>query len=112
MAVSSSMEIKLPYMPFKFDSPEGRMEITVRPGPANGEGESGSQFGAAATFIQHGPRALERVKLSAKASSHQGVMLALTTGFKVNPHAHHEGSIERRVLVALCSAAGVVEIDA
>jgi hypothetical protein len=24
------MEIKLPHMPFKFDSPEGRMEITVR----------------------------------------------------------------------------------
>jgi hypothetical protein len=105
------MEIKLPYMPFKFDSPEGRMEITVRPGPGNIEGESGSQFGAAATFIQHGPRALERVKLSAKASSHHGVMLALTTGFKVNLNAHHEGSIERRVLTALCSATGVVELD-
>ena len=33
------MEIKLPHMPFKFDSPEGRMEITVRRGGAVPAGE-------------------------------------------------------------------------
>ena len=104
------MEIKLPYMPFKFDSPEGPMEITVRPLAASSESDKEQQFGAAATFIQPGSRALERIKLSAKASSHRGVMLALTTGFKVNAAAHGTDSPEYRVLTALCTAKGVVDV--
>jgi hypothetical protein len=105
------MEIKLPHMPFKFDSPEGKMEITVRPA-TTGDSENGPVFGAAATFIQHGSRALDRIKLSAKAPSHAGVMRVLTTGFKVNPGSHDDGSVEYRVLTALCSATGVVEVHA
>src|SRR6478736_4871852 len=104
------MEIKLPFMPFKFDSPEGPMEITVRPLPINSENDKEQQFGAAATFIQPGSRALERIKLSAKAGSHRGVMLALTTGFKVNAAAHGADSPEFRVLTALCTAKGVVDV--
>lgn len=104
------MEIKLPHMPFKFDSPEGRIEITVRPSPL-GDGENGQQFGAAATFLQAGARALERIKLSAKAPSHAGVMRILTTGFKVNVGSYDDGSVEQRVLQALCNASGVVEVN-
>lgn len=105
------MEIKLPHMPFKFDSPEGRMEITVRP-IAHTDGDSGPQFGAAATFLQPGARALERIKLSAKAPSHAGVMRALTTGFKINPGSYDDGSVEHRVLHALSTASGVTEVNA
>ncbi len=106
------MEIKLPHMPFKFDSPEGRMEITVRGTPAHGESEPKQQFGAAVTFLQPGPQALKRVPLSAKAASYSGVMQLLTSGFKVTPSAHDKESAEFRVLTALCSATGVVDLDA
>ncbi|HET7536035.1 MAG TPA: hypothetical protein VFJ90_06260 [Candidatus Didemnitutus sp.] len=97
-------------MPFKFDSPEGRMEITVRPAPPSDSG-NGQQFGAAATFLQSGSRALERIKLAANAPTHTGVMRMLTSGFKVNPGSYEDGSIEYRVLTALCAATGVVEVD-
>ena len=86
------------------------MEITVRPLPLHDEGQAEQQFGAAATFIQPGSRALERIKLSARAGSHRGVMLALTTGFKVNAAAHGVDSPEYRVLTALCTAKGVVDV--
>ncbi len=105
------MEIRLPFMPFKFDSPEGPMEITVRPLPFPSEGDKEQQFGAAATFIQPGSRALQRIKLSVKAASHRGAMLALTTGFKVNPAAHGTDSPEYRILTALCHAQGVVDVN-
>ncbi|HEY0865385.1 MAG TPA: hypothetical protein VGD97_14855 [Lacunisphaera sp.] len=106
------MEIKLPHMPFRFDSPEGRMEITVRGAPKHVEGEPKQQFGAAATFLQPGPRALERVQLSAKSATYGGVMQILTNGFKVTPGAHDKESAEFRVLTALCHATGVVDLDA
>lgn len=86
------------------------MEITVRSLPLHEDGATEQQFGAAATFLQPGPRALERIKLSAKAGSHRGVMLALTTGFKINPDAHSRDSAEFRVLTALCTAKGVVDL--
>ena len=106
------MQIKLPHMPFKFDSPEGRMEITVRRGPSHIEGVPSQQFAAAATFMQSGPRALERVQLSAKASTYSGAMQALTEGFKVTPGSFDKDSVEFRVLTALCFATGVVDLDA
>lgn len=86
------------------------MEITVRPLPFPSEGDKEQQFAAAATFIQPGRRALERIRLSAKGASHREVMLALTTGFKVNAAAHDTDSPEYRVLTALCTAQGVVDI--
>jgi hypothetical protein len=104
------MEIKLPYMPFKFDSPEGRMEITVRRGLATVGDEREAPFGAAVTFLQPGPRALERIPLAAKSPTYSGAMHALTAGFKVTPGAHDKDSVEFRVLTALCQATGVVEI--
>ncbi len=106
------MEIKLPHMPFKFDSPEGRMEITVRGAPAHGESEPKQHFGAAVTFLQPGPQALKRVQLSAKGATYSGVMQILTSGFKVTPGAHDKDSAEFRVLTALCHATGVVDLDA
>lgn len=106
------MQIKLPHMPFKFDSPEGRMEITVRRGPSHVEGVPSQQFAAAATFMQSGPRALERVQLSAKANTYGGVMQTLKEGFKVTPGSHDKDSVEFRVLTALCFATGVVDLDA
>lgn len=105
------MEIKLPHMPFKFDSPEGRMEITVRSNPAHPEGESQKHFAAAVTFLQPGPRALERIPLAAKSGTYSGVMHILTVGFKVTPGAHDKHSVEFRVLTALCHAQGVVDMD-
>jgi hypothetical protein len=105
------MDIKLPHMPFKFDSPEGRMEITVRRGTAPTGSERQQAFGAAVTFLQPGPRALERIPLAARSDTYGGAMLALTEGFKVNPSAHAEESVEFRVLTALCHAKGVVDLD-
>ncbi|MDI1251345.1 MAG: hypothetical protein PSV13_20965 [Lacunisphaera sp.] len=105
------MEIKLPHMPFKFDSPEGRMEITVRR-LAAGPGERTQTFSAAVTFLQSGPRALERIPLSAKSDTYSGALHALTEGFKVTPGAHDKDSVEFRVLHALCHATGVVDLDA
>ncbi|WP_438481891.1 hypothetical protein [Oleiharenicola lentus] len=96
-------------MPFKFDSPEGRMEITVRPGVV--VANKPPQFTAAATYLQPGARALERIPLSAHADSHTGTMQVLTSGFKVNLASHPKDSAAYRVLNALCSATGVTEVD-
>lgn len=106
------MEIKLPHMPFKFDSPEGRMEITVRRGASPAADERIQPYVAAVTFLQAGPRALERIPLSARANTYSGAILALTEGFKVTPTAHNKDSAEFRVLTALCSATGVVDLGA
>ena len=105
------MNIKLPHMPYKFDSPEGRMEITVRGGSSPTSGETGLQFSAAATFLQSGPLALKRIPLAARAATYTGVMQTLTKGFKVSPASHEEDSVEFRVLTALIHAVGVVDLD-
>lgn len=106
------MEIKLPHMPFKFDSPEGRMEITVRRGTSPAvAGERNQPFGAAVTFLQPGPRALERIPLAARSDTYSGAMHTLTEGFKITPGAHDKDSVEFRVLTALCQATGVVELN-
>jgi hypothetical protein len=105
------MNIKLPHMPYKFDSPEGRMEITVRGGAFPTSGESGLQFVAAATFLQSGPLALKRIPLAARADTYSGVMQILTKGFKVNPASHEPDSVEFRALTALIHAVGVVDMD-
>jgi hypothetical protein len=106
------MNIKLPHMPYRFDSPDGRMEITVRGKPAiTAAGESPQQFGAAVTFLQPGPLALKRIPLSAQAASHSGVMRVLVEGFKVTPASHDKDSIEFRVLTALTTATGVVDLN-
>ena len=105
------MEIKLPHLPFKFDSPEGRMEVTVRRGPAHSADGREQPFVAGLAFLEAGPRALERITLSAKADTYKGAMHALTEGFKVNLAAHEAHSVEFRVLTALCNAKGVVDLD-
>jgi hypothetical protein len=104
------MDIKLPHMPFKFDSPEGRMEITVRrgTGPA---GDRTQSFVAGLTFLQSGPRALQRITLSARSDTYHGAMQSLTEGFKVTPGSYDKDSAEFRVLNALCHATGVVDLD-
>ncbi|HEX2860290.1 MAG TPA: hypothetical protein VHN79_01565 [Lacunisphaera sp.] len=104
------MEIKLPYMPFKFDSPEGRMEVTVRRGASSLADERIQPYIAAVTFLQPGPRALERIPLSARSNTYGGAMLSLTEGFKVTPDAHDKDSVEFRVLTALCQATGVIDL--
>jgi hypothetical protein len=106
------MNIKLPHMPFRFDSPAGRMEITVRRSPSHLDGASSLGFAAAVTYLQPGALALERIPLSARANTYQGAMQALTEGFKVNPDLHAKDSVEFRVLTALCHATGVVDLDA
>ena len=106
------MNIKLPHMPYRFDSPDGRMEITVRgKAPITASGETIQQFGAAVTFLQSGPLALKRIPLSAQGSSHSGVMRVLVEGFKVTPDSHEKDSVEFRVLTALTTAAGVVDLN-
>ncbi|MBI2814063.1 MAG: hypothetical protein HYX71_07245 [Opitutae bacterium] len=105
------MEIKLPHMPFRFDSPEGRMEITVRRSPTHTGGEGQQHFVAAVTFLQPGPLALERIQLSAKSETYGGAMHILTEGFKVTPASHDKDSVEFRVLTALCHAQGVVDLN-
>ena len=105
------MHIKLPHMPYRFDSPEGRMEITVRGGPSPVAGETGQQFAAAATFLQSGPLALKRIPLQARSDSYRGVMRTLVEGFKVTPASHDKDSIEFRVLTALINGTGVVDLD-
>ena len=105
------MHIKLPHMPYKFDSPEGRMEITVRGGSSPGAGETGQQFAAAATFLQSGPLALKRIPLQARSDTYGGVMQTLIEGFKVTPSNHDKDSVEFRVLTALTTATGVVNLD-
>lgn len=105
------MEIKLPQMPFKFATPDGQMEITVRSGSRQGKNETRDIYAAAAAFIDHGPRALERIQITPNAKTHAEVMKALVTGFVVNLEAHDKQSLDYRVLQALCQAQGVVELD-
>ncbi len=105
------MEIKLPYLPFKFDTPEGRMEVTVRRGTGAETGSRAQPFVAGLSFLQPGPKALERILLSAKADSYSGAMRVLTEGFKVNLDGHAAESVEFRVLSALCQTKGVVDLD-
>jgi hypothetical protein len=105
------MEIKLPHVPFKFTTPDGPMEIAVRCGPVPTAGDRSLQFAATASFIGHGPRALERIALSARADTYHGVAQTLKAGFKVSPQAHDKASVEYRVLTALCTAADVMEAD-
>jgi hypothetical protein len=98
-------------MPFKFETPDGLMEVTVRSGNVPGKLEVQQLYAAAAAFIGHGPRALERIQITPNASSHTEVMKTLVTGFKVNPDAHDKESLDYRVLTALCTAQGVVDLD-
>ncbi|MEN9401402.1 MAG: hypothetical protein RL091_105 [Verrucomicrobiota bacterium] len=105
------MNIKLPHMPYKFDSPEGRMEITVRRATTAGVADDRQAFAAAATFLQPGPLALKRIPLSASAPTYSGVMQTLIDGFKISPGGHDQGSVEFRVLTALTTATGVVILD-
>lgn len=98
-------------MPFKFKTPDGPMEVTVRSGTPQGQVATQHVYAAAATFIGHGPRALERIRLTPNASSHSAVLKTLKTGFKVNPQAHDAGSLSFRVLTALCQAEGVTHPD-
>lgn len=105
------MNIKLPHMPYKFDSPEGRMEITVRRATSPGVADDRQDFIAAATFLQPGPLALKRIPLSAHATTYRGVMQTLIEGFKVSLSVHDQNSVEFRVLTALTVATGVVILD-
>lgn len=105
------MEIRLQQMPFKFETPDGLMEVTVRSGNLQTREEARHLFAASAAFIGHGPRALERIQITPNAKSHSEVMKTLVTGFKVNPNAHDKDSLNYRVLNALCTAQGVVDLD-
>jgi hypothetical protein len=105
------MEIKLPFMPFKFNTPDGPMEVTVRSGTGVGKKEVRDLYSAAASFITPGARALERIQIMPGAKTHGEIMKTLVTGFVVNLNVHVKGSLEYRVLEALCSAEGVVELD-
>jgi len=105
------MEIKLPHMPFKFSTPDGLMEVTVRSGGVRGKVEARDTYAAAAAFIDHGPRALERIQISPGAKTHGEVMRALVTGFVVDLEAHDKQSLDYRVLEALCNAQGVEVLD-
>ena len=98
-------------MPFKFETPDGLMEVTVRSGNVKGKLEAQQLYAAAAAFIGHGPRALERIQITPNASSHTEVMKTLVTGFKVNPDSYDKESLDYRVLTALCTAQGVVDLD-
>lgn len=98
-------------MPFKFQTPDGLMEVTVRSGNQQTKAEARHLFAAAAAFIGHGPRALERIQLTPNAKTHSDVMKTLVTGFKVNPDAHDKDSLNYRVLHALCTAPGVIDLD-
>jgi hypothetical protein len=102
------MIIKLPRLPLNFSGPEGEMEITVRLVPPENGARTESYCGAAC-FITHGPRALERVRLTANFRSHAEVRHALLTGFKVR--SYDEGTTDYRVTQALCSSTGVEEIE-
>src|SRR3954465_10970303 len=104
----SGMIIKLPRLPLKFSSPDGEMEITVRPVPAE-KGGRGEHYCGAACFITHGPRALERIRLTANFGSHAEVRHALLTGFKVR--AYDQGTQDYKVTQALVSATGVEEVE-
>jgi len=73
--------------------------------------EARDLYAAAATFIQHGPKALERIQLTPSVASHGETMKSLLNGFVVNPDKHDKLSIEHRILSALCKAKGVQELD-
>ena len=105
------MEIKLPYMPFKFNTPDGLMEVTVRSGSVQGKKETREQYAAAAAFITPGVRALERIQIMPAASTHSEIMKTLVTGFVVNLNAYDKDSLDYRVLQALCTAQGVEELE-
>lgn len=105
------MEIKLPHVPFKFETPDGPMEIAIRCGPTKSGGETIQQFCATASFIGHGPRALARIPLSVHADTYLEALSALTKGFKITPQSHDASSLEFRVLTALCSSGDVIEAD-
>ena len=102
------MIIKLPRLPLKFSSPEGEMEITVRLVPPENGGRSDIYCGAAC-FITHGPRALERIRLTANFNSHAEVRHALLTGFKMR--TYNEGTSDYKVTQALCALTGVEEVE-
>ena len=87
------------------------MEITVRSGAAKGKAEVRDLYAAAATFIHHGPKALERIQITPNVKSHGEVMKTLLTGFVVTPEKHDALSLEYRILSALCKAKGVEELD-
>jgi hypothetical protein len=105
------MEIKLPQMPFKFETPDGLMEVTVRSGSLSSKIEVRNLYAAAAAFIGHGPRALERIQITPNAKTHGEIMKTLVTGFTVDLEAHDKDSLDYRVLAALCSAQGVVDLE-
>ncbi len=105
------MEIRLPHMPFKFITPDGLMEITVRSGSHKSKIETRDLYAAAAAFIDHGPRALERIQLTPNAKSHSEVMKTLLTGFKIDLKPHAKESLDYRVLEALSTAQGVIDLD-
>lgn len=105
------MNIKLPHLPFKFDSPEGRMEVTVRREPPVESNARHQPFSAGLSYLQPGPRALERIPLQVRSESYSGAMRALMEGFKINPGAHDENTAEFRVLTALVHTKGVVDLD-
>ena len=102
------MIIKLPRLPLKFTTPDGEMEITVRPTPKE-NGSTDEKYWGAASFITHGPRALERIRLTANLQSHSEVRHALLNGFKVR--VHEEGTLDYRVTKALLASSGVEEIE-
>lgn len=102
------MEIRLARLPFKFQTPDGMMEVTVRGGTRPGSIEPQTVFAAAASFIQHGPRALERIQLTPNMPTYGQALKALTTGFKVTPSSHEPDSLKFRVLTALTRADGVL----
>ncbi len=92
------MIIKLPRLPLKFLTPDGEMEITVRPSPKE-NGANDDRYCGTASFITHGPRALERIRLTANLPSYTEVRHALLNGFKVR--VHEEGTLDYRVMKAL-----------
>ena len=98
-------------MPFKFNTPDGPMEITVRSDAPTGQTATPSRYAAAAAFIGHGPWALERIQVTDRVASHREVMTTLKVGFKVKLGAHAAGSLGHRVLTALSTAEGVVNLD-
>ena len=84
------------------------MEITVRSVPPENGGRQEKYCGAAC-MITHGPRALERIRLTANFSSYAEVRHALLTGFKVKHY--EEGTSDYNVTLALCNLTGVEEIE-
>ena len=103
------MTIKLPRLPLKFSTPDGEMEVTVRQGLRGSGANDQALYCGAASFITHGPRALERIPLTPNMKSHGEVMHALLTGFKVKNH--DESSLDYRVMKSLCATTGVEEIE-